>query len=177
MKYPSNKACARAFIEGGCCDGNCGNVSFNSDEFYSYSTCIAKKYQGYGQRVLLISRNKFSNTTAKHISHLLSVYYNGNVSVGRLVFVPFEYNDRNISAFTIADRFHKLFESFKGRNFSMKKDRENFADLYRHAKIFSDKVLCLEYLSDPWIQNKVDKIRRIEEYKSSRISNYTSVYI
>lgn len=177
MKYHSNKACAAAFIEGKCCCGNCGNVSFNDDEFYSYSTCIAKKLQGYGQKVLLISRNNFSNTTAKHISDLLRVYYNGNVSVGHLVFVPFEYNDRNVSAFTLAERFHDLFESFKGRNFSMKKDREDFADLYRHAKIFSDKVLCLEYLNEPWIQNKVAKIRWIEEYKSSRISNYTSVYI
>lgn len=176
MKYHSNKACACAFIEGNC-DGNCGNVSFNGDEFYSYSTCIAKKYQGYGQKVLLISNNRFSNTTAKHISHLLSAYYYGNVSVGRLVFVPFEYNDRNVSAFTLADRFHKLFESFKGRNFSMKKDREDFADLYRNAKIFSTKVFCLEYLNAPWIQNKVAKIRFIEEYKASRISNYTRVDI
>lgn len=177
MKYTNNKACATAFIKGKCCFGIRGNVSFYGDEFYSYSTCIAKKYQGYGQKVLLISRNKFSTTTAKHISHLLSVYYNGNISVGHLVFVPFEHNDRNISAFTIADRFHKLFESFNGCDFSMKKDREDFADLYQHAKNFSNKVLCLEYLNAPCIQNKVDKIRRIEEYKSSRISNYTKVYI
>ena len=177
MKYHSNKACSIAFIKNNCDDGNCGNVSFYGDEFYSYSTCIAKKFQGYGQSVLLISMNKFSTTTAKHISHLLYVYYNGNVSVGDLVFVPFEYNDRNVSAFTLAERFNKLFESFNGCDFSMKKDRENFADLYRRAKVFSTKVLCLEYLNNPWIQNKVAKIRRIEEYKASRISNYTKVYI
>lgn len=177
MKYNSNLTCAAAFIEGECCAGNFGNVSFYGDEFYSYSTCISKKLQGYGQKVLLISRNNFSSTTAKHLSKLLGVYYKTPVSVGRLVFVPFEYNDRNVSAFTLADRFHKLLESFNGCDFSMKKERENFADLYRHAKIFSDKVLCLEYLNEPWIQNKVDKIRRIERYKVSRISNYTMVYI
>lgn len=177
MKYSTNQACATAFIESKCFAGDCGNVSFSGDEFYSYYTCIAKKFQGYGQKVLLISRNGFSSTTSKHINCLLSAHYNSSISVCSLVFVPFDYNDRNVSSFTLAERFYKLFERFNGCDFSMKKDRENFADLYRHAKIFSSKVFCLEYLNDPFIQSKVDKIRWIEEYKSFKIHNYNRVYI
>ena len=75
MRYYSNSDCAEAFVKGDCYSGKCNNVSFNNDEFYSYSTCIAKKVQGYGQRVLLVSRDNFSSTTSKHISAIVHSFY------------------------------------------------------------------------------------------------------
>ncbi len=54
------------------------NCTFNIDKFYSYGTCIGEITEDiYGQRVLLISDNNFSNTTSKHLSALVSAnpYY------------------------------------------------------------------------------------------------------
>lgn len=65
---------------------HCGNfyrrsmtVSYENNKYFSYSTCIGKiTTTKQGQSILLISRNNFSKTTAKHIGELkaASPYYN-----------------------------------------------------------------------------------------------------
>ena len=50
--------------------------AFCNDLFFSYSTCIAKKTRTKdGRRILLLSKNKFSSTTSKHIAALKYACY------------------------------------------------------------------------------------------------------
>lgn len=177
MRYYSNLDCAKAFVKGDCYCGKCNNVSFNNDEFYSYSTCIAKKVQGYGQRVLLVSRDNFSSTTSKHISAIAHSFYCEDNPLDSLVYVPFSYEDKDVSLFTLADRFYNAIKDYRNFDFNLKNDRQKFSILYHHAKKFSDKVMTLGFLNEVWVQTMVDKIRWIEEYKASKISNYNKVYI
>ncbi len=52
--------------------GSCGNLSFRDGKLYSYSTCIAKftKTLNTNTKILIISSNTFSKTTAKHLAAL-----------------------------------------------------------------------------------------------------------
>lgn len=177
MRYYSNSDCAEAFVKDDCYSGKCNNVSFNNDEFYSYRTCIAKKVHGYGQRVLLVSRDNFSNTTSKHISDITYSFYRKDNDIDALVYVPFSYEDENVSLFVLADRFYNAIKDYKNFDFNLKKDRQEFSLLYHHARTFSDKVMTLSFLNELWVQTMVDKIRLIEDYKASKILNYTKVYI
>lgn len=177
MRYYSNLDCAEAFVKGDCYSGKCNNVSFNNDEFYSYKTCIAKKVVGYGQDVLLVSRDNFSSTTSKHISAIVHSFYREDSTLDSLVYVPFSYEDEDVSLFVLADRFYNALKDYKNFDFNLKKDRQEFSILYHHARTFSDKVMTLNFLDEFWVQTMVDKIRCIEDYKASKISNYTKVYI
>lgn len=177
MRYYSNLDCAGAFVKGDCYQGKCNNVSFDNDEFYSYSTCIAKKVQGYGQRVLLVSRDNFSSTTSKHIQCIVHIFYCEDNDIGALVYVPFSYEDKDVSLFTLADRFYGALRDYRNFDFNLKSDRQKFSILYHHAKNFSDKVMTLSFLNEVWVQTMVNKVRWIEDYKASKISNYTKVYI
>ena len=178
MKYHSNLDCTKAYVQGLCYYGNCANVSFNPNEFYSYKTCIAKKVKGYGgQRVLLVSRDNFSITTSKHIQCIVHSFYCEDNDIDALVYVPFSYEDKDVSLFTLADRFYGALRDYRNFDFNLKSDRQKFSILYHHAKNFSDKVMTLSFLEELWVKMMVDKIRWIEDYKASKISNYTKVYI
>ena len=177
MRYNSNLDCAKAFIKGDCYHGKCNNVSFDNDEFYTYNTCIAKKVQGYGQRVLLVSRDNFSSTTSKHINAITYSFYRECTSLDALVFVPFSYEDKDVSLFVLADRFYNAIKDYKSFDFNLKNDRQKFSFLYHHAREFSDKVMTLSFLDELWVHLMVNKIRWIEDYKASKISKYNKVYI
>ena len=55
--------------------GRSGNLYSYGDELYSYSTMIAKRIN---DNIILISRYRFSNTTARHLSDLRSVLDKGS---------------------------------------------------------------------------------------------------
>lgn len=177
MRYNSNLDCAKAFVTNHSDYGKCNNVSFNDGEFYSYNTCIAKKIQGYGQKVLLVSRDNFSNTTSKHINCIVHSFYCEENTFTSLVYVPFSYGDENVTMFTLGYRFYCALRDYRNFDFNLKKDRLKFAILYFHAKKFSDKVNHLEFLEEEWLQKMVTKIREIEEYKNSKIKNYSKIPI
>ena len=56
-------------------EGRSGNLYSYGDELYSYSTMIAKRIN---DNIILISRYRFSNTTARHLSNLRSVLDKGS---------------------------------------------------------------------------------------------------
>lgn len=47
-----------------------GNVSFRGNDFYSYNTVIARRVKTPRGVAILISRNNYSPTTARHLCHL-----------------------------------------------------------------------------------------------------------
>ena len=56
-------------------EGRSGNLFSYGDELYSYRTMIAKRLDN---DIILISRYRFSNTTARHLSDLRSVLDKGS---------------------------------------------------------------------------------------------------
>lgn len=56
-------------------EGRSGNLYSYGNELYSYGTMIAKRIN---DNIILISRYKFSNTTARHLSNLRSVLDEGS---------------------------------------------------------------------------------------------------
>ena len=77
------------------------NVSFSGDTFFSYNTAIAKRVEGkYGRKILLLSDNRHSNTTAKHI-FLLRCESNYCWDIVR---VPTVRNERNIDIDVVIER-------------------------------------------------------------------------
>ena len=66
---PTNrKQVAHVWASGSTRSGNAGNVSFAGNDYYSYSTCVARFVEHKGKRTVLITSRHYSSTTSQHVS-------------------------------------------------------------------------------------------------------------
>ena len=119
---------------------NCGNfyrrsmtVSYENNKYFSYSTCIGKiTTTKEGQSILLISRNKFSTTTAKHIGELraASPYYN-------YLELPQETGHSDFYPESVLRSLYSDLEYYSNQKMTLKANREGFTEAF-----YTLKELC-----------------------------------
>lgn len=115
--------------------------AFCNDLFFSYSTCIAKKTRTKdGRRILLLSRNKFSSTTSKHIAALKYACY------WDIVEVPQQIDRNNFDNDEVLETLYNDLKYAAETNLSLKRNREefnyNFETLQSLKQVEGFKVDC-----------------------------------
>lgn len=109
-------------------------VSYENDKYFSYSTCIAKKTSTKrGDYILLLSRNKFSSTTAKHIGELRHAcpYYT-------ILEVPQRQGNSDFYADDILNDCYSDLRYFANEKLSLKPNREQFSYYYETIRDLAD---------------------------------------
>ena len=108
-------------------------VSYENNKYFSYSTCIGKiTTTKDGQGIFLISRNKFSTTTAKHIGELraASPYYN-------YLELPQETGHSDFYPESVLRRLYSDLEYYSNQKMTLKANREGFTEAF-----YTLKELC-----------------------------------
>lgn len=124
------------------------NMTFYGPLFYSYSTLIAARtVDKTGTPVCLISRNRMSISTGRHLSYLRSA------CPCDYILVPFVWGDDFYKpGFNmlnlLADRFKEALQSAAEARLTRAENRRALIDCYKDAKEFSERVFTLDFLSD-----------------------------
>lgn len=127
-----------------------GNLSNHGTILKSYNTVIGMKtVDKDNQQVMLVSEERFSNTTAKHISDLVSLA----CRQWELLFVPFryeiDYTPQEVSwrstPNSLISAFVKLLKETKEKSLTIKANRENYVRIFNNLK----KFLKCYSLSEP----------------------------
>lgn len=109
--------------------------AFCNDLFFSYSTCIAKKAKTKdGRMILLLSKNKFSSTTSKHIAALKQACYWDIVEIPQTI----DRNDFDNSE-VLASLYNDLNYSAE-TNLALKRNRETFNYNYETLQALTEVV-------------------------------------
>lgn len=105
-------------------------VSFENNKYFSYSTCIAKIIgTKTGQNVLLLSRNKFSTTTAKHIGELRHANPRYNI-----IEIPQTQGDSDFYPNDVLNKCYNDLRYYANEKLSLKHNREEFSYYYETIK-------------------------------------------
>ena len=95
--------------------------AFCNDLFFSYSTCIAKKTRTKdGRRILLLSKNKFSSTTSKHIAALKYACY------WDIIEIPQQIDRNNFDSDEVLNTLYSDLKYSADTNLALKRNREEF---------------------------------------------------
>ncbi len=95
--------------------------AFCNDLFFSYSTCIAKKTRTKdGRRILLLSKNKFSSTTSKHIAALKYACY------WDIIEIPQQIDRNNFDCDEVLNTLYSDLKYSADTNLALKRNREEF---------------------------------------------------
>lgn len=130
----TNREAAHAFFysEGGFYNRRTPEA-FCDDRFFSYSTCIAKKAKTKdGRRILLLSKDKFSSTTSKHITALKDACYWNIIEIPQRI-------DR--TDFIVDEVLETLYNDLKyaaAESLSLKRNREEFNYNYETLRSLVD---------------------------------------
>jgi hypothetical protein len=91
-------------------DGRCpASMTFEGRKFYSYATCIAEIVNYEGQRVVLVNKTHYSNTTTQHQYHVARAVRHIQVEVK-----VFEVHDIDTGTSSLAD-LPKLLRGYQER--------------------------------------------------------------
>lgn len=101
-----------------------GNMHYDSDKFYSYSTIIGKVIERKQGNVLLISKETFSATTSKHISYLKQACPFGYA----IVKVPVDIGQYDIDPNKLPEEFCSELDSYAKQGFTTASVRNEFRD-------------------------------------------------
>lgn len=135
--------------------------AFCNDLFFSYSTCIAKKTKTKdGRRILLLSKDKFSSTTSKHIAALKYACYWDIIEIPQTIDrSDFDYNE-------VLETLYSNLIYIAGESLTLKRNREEFNYNYETLKSLAniegfkvDKKVLKRY------KNIYEKINNPEELK------------
>ena len=95
--------------------------AFCNDLFFSYSTCIAKKTRTKdGRKILLLSKNKFSSTTSKHIAALKYACY------WDIIEIPQQIDRNNFDSEEVLNTLYSDLKYSADTNLALKRNREEF---------------------------------------------------
>ena len=114
-------------------EGRSGNLFSYGNELYSYGTMIAKRLDN---DIILISRYRFSNTTARHLSNLRSVlnkdsYYE----------VPVDWDSTINSSYIKKEFLNEINYFLKHKDcLKRKPNRVSFRKLWNDAIKYNDYV-------------------------------------
>lgn len=121
-----------------------GNLSNKHNSLLSYRTVIGMKTLSKDNRqVMLVSEERFSNTTAKHIRDLSGL----SCEKWELLFVPFEYetyyseqyeNNWKHTTEKLTESFITLLKSIRSRNLTIKANREDYVRVFSNFEKFLD---------------------------------------
>ena len=149
------------------------SFSFERDRFFSYFTIIGKIVNGLNKKILLLSNDNFSHTTAMHISHLASA------CPFEIVRVPVKYGQHDITVDDAIDSVLSNLDFYQNQKLSQKKNRDAYVACFNMLIGIDEKVQKVkksiikkyEPLFDD-LQNsesvKILKIKQAEKEKQQR---------
>lgn len=104
-------------------------VSYTYNKFYSYSTCIGELAETVqGTRVLLVSANIFSHTTAKHLHYLQSA------CPLPIVTLPQRYENTEFDADYVVKQIKQNLEFYAQKPLTQKANRQGFIGAYQQLQ-------------------------------------------
>ena len=114
-------------------EGRSGNLYSYGDELYSYRTMIAKRIN---DNIILISRKRFSNTTARHLNDLRSV-----LDKGSYYEVPVNWDSTINSSYIKKEFLDDINYFLKNKDcLKRKPNRVSFRNLWNDAIRYNDYV-------------------------------------
>jgi hypothetical protein len=135
--YFTSKEIAHVFCNRGSTNGRCpGNMSFNGDKFYSYSTVITRRLTYKGKTAYIIDNGSFSVSTSRHRSYVRYAIRNEDkkffVYIGKwgqqLDFTPQDLRDYYLNKFS--------------------DDSKTSPFAHKRASLFLSRIGCLEEAID-----------------------------
>lgn len=108
---------------------------YDDNRFLSYSTCIGYLTKNkHGERVVLISINNFSNTTAKHLSALRGAANCAKINV----FMEYGDSGYNLTPDKLARRAVEHVEYYAGQKLTQAANRNGFLTAFNSYNALAD---------------------------------------
>lgn len=112
---------------------NCG---FDGDEFYSYSTIVAKIVTGLdGRHYTLVSYDRMSSTTGRHISNVVSA------SPYDVIRVPMEYGNSSFDIRWLERRISANLDEYAESRLSIKTNRTEYINYFEMLLAVDEKII------------------------------------
>ena len=112
---------------------NCG---FDGDDFYSYSTIIAKIVTGLdGRHYTLVSYDRMSSTTDRHISNVMGA------SPYDVIKVPMEYGYSSFDTKCLEHRISDKLDAYADSRLSRKENRTEYINYFEMLLDVNDKII------------------------------------
>lgn len=112
---------------------NCG---FDGNEFYSYSTVVAKIVRGLdGQHYTLVSYDSMSPTTGRHISSV------AGASPYKVIKVPMKYGNSSFDIKWLERRIHDKLDTYAESRLSRKENRTEYINYFEMLLEVDEKII------------------------------------
>lgn len=152
----NNYIIARNFIENpqGYYKKNYLSVGYSDGVFYSYSTAIAEVVKDVeGNDILLVSDDKFSITTGRHIKHILCA----NKKSMKVFFIAQELGCHAFYAWNVYHRIERELNALKKSNLKRQANRELLIHYYEMLQEVLKLKKFGEYID--WINDVLNEFK------------------